>query len=43
LGFSSLSEDKVEIPVISEASSDEFNEVGPAAVDGMDEGDEFDP
>jgi hypothetical protein len=43
LDFSSSSEDEVEIPVISEASSDEFDEVGSAAVDGMDEGDEFDP
>ena len=43
LDFSSSSENEVEIPVISEASSDEFDEVGPAAVDGMDEGDEFDP
>ena len=43
LDFSSSSEDEVEIPVISEASSDEFEEVGAAAVDGMDEGDEFDP
>lgn len=40
---SSSSENEVEIPVISEVSSDEFDEVGPAAVDGMDEGDEFDP
>ena len=43
LDFSASSEDEVEIPVISEASSDEFDEVGAAAVDGMDEGDEFDP
>jgi len=43
LDFSSSSEDEVEVPVISEASSDEFDEVGAAAVDGMDEGDEFDP
>jgi hypothetical protein len=42
LDFSSSSEDEVEIPVISEPSSDEFEQVG-AAVDGMDEGDEFDP
>ena len=40
LNFSSSSEDEVEIPVISEASSDEFDEVGAAAID---EGDEFDP
>lgn len=43
LDFSSSSEDEVEIPVISEASSDEFDQVEAAAVDGMDEGDEFDP
>ena len=43
LDFSSSSENEVEIPVASEASSDEFDEVGAAAVDGMDEGDEFDP
>lgn len=43
LDFSSSSENEVEIPVISEVSSDEFDEVGAAAVDGMDEGDEFDP
>ncbi|KAF8804772.1 hypothetical protein BYT27DRAFT_7194364 [Phlegmacium glaucopus] len=43
LDFSSSSEDEVEVPVISEASSDEFDEGGAAAVDGMDEGDEFDP
>lgn len=43
LDFSSSSENEAEIPVISEVSSDEFDEVGPAGVDGMDEGDEFDP
>ena len=43
LDFSSSSENEVEIPVISEMSSDEFDEVEAAAVDGMDEGDEFDP
>ena len=42
LDFSSSSENEVE-PVIGEVSSDEFEEVGAAAVDGMDEGDEFDP
>ena len=43
LDFSSSSENEVEIPVIGEVSSDEFDDVGAAAVDGMDEGDEFDP
>ncbi|KDR72482.1 hypothetical protein GALMADRAFT_252569 [Galerina marginata CBS 339.88] len=43
LDFSSSSEDEVEIPVISELSSDEFEDVGAKAVDSMDEGDEFDP
>jgi target of rapamycin complex 2 subunit MAPKAP1 len=43
LDFSSSSENEVEIPVIGEVSSDEFDDVGGAAVDGMDEGDEFDP
>lgn len=39
--FSSSSED--EVPLVSEASSDEFDQLGAAAVDGMDEGNEFDP
>jgi hypothetical protein len=43
LDFSSSSEDEVEISVVSEVSSDEFDGVGAAAVDSMDEGDEFDP
>ena len=43
LNFSSSSEDEVEIPPVSEVSSDEFDEVGAAAINGMDEGDEFDP
>jgi hypothetical protein len=42
LDFSSSSENEVEIPAIGEASSDEFDD-GAAAVDAMDEGDEFDP
>jgi hypothetical protein len=36
LDLSSSSEDEVQIPVISELAFDEFNEVGTAAVDGMD-------
>jgi hypothetical protein len=43
LDFFSSSEDEVEISVVSEVSSDEFDGVGAAAVDSMDEGDEFDP
>ena len=43
LDFSSTSEDEVEISVVSEVSSDEFDGVGATAVDSMDEGDEFDP
>jgi len=43
LDFSSSSDDEVEISVISEVSSDEFDGVGTTAVDSMDEGDEFDP
>lgn len=43
LDFSSSSEDEVEISVVSEVSSDEFDDVGATAVDSMDEGDEFDP
>jgi hypothetical protein len=43
LDFSSSSEDEVEISVVSEVSSDEFDDVGATTVDSMDEGDEFDP
>lgn len=43
LSFDTSSEDEAEEPVISDESSDEFEEVGGKAAESMDEGDEFDP